>query len=321
VRVDYKSPNMTSSACRVITALCVLLSLLLSGTRVTGQDWNKVPDCNMDHATQCIDQASDAALASGCNWFRIIGPLYVCIDMAVAGCTYDEQETMYNIVGEFNKTLQEDSCNERCQSQDDKANEMWACFTTAGFDSLIPTINSNSAATSTDAGCMMLSDMDACLKAATSDCPALTDVSYNKINSVDGSAQAYTTCGVQAFQEATTLSAVVLPDTGTPIPMQASTTKPKGLNGGELVLVILGSIVIAATIIVIIIVIVLTVRRRRAAYRRSILRDWRPNGHKVYLDDPQFSQTQEIRPAHSPAYRPYNFSNTSGFLNEAGRVQ
>jgi hypothetical protein len=156
--------------------------------------------------------------------------------------------------------------------------------------------------------------MVVCLKNATSSCPALTDVSHERINAPEKSSEVFTKCGLPLFAAATTTAPLGLLNSK-PVIMDNSTvttTKTK-TDVGQLVLIILGTIVIVATIIVIIIVVCVSVRRRRTAHRRSIFKDWRPNGQKVYRDEPQFVSTNI---EHS-GFRPINYSNRSGFLNEA----
>jgi hypothetical protein len=153
-----------------------------------------------------------------------------------------------------------------------------------------------------------------CLKNATANCPALTDVSHERINSPESSGNAFTKCSLPLFPAATTTAPLGLLNSK-PLIMDSSTvstTKTK-TDVGQLILIILGTIVIVATIIVIIIVVCVSISRRRAAHRKSIFKDWRPNGQKVYRDEPQFVSTNI---EHS-GFRPINYSNRSGFLNEA----
>jgi hypothetical protein len=241
--------------------------------------------------------------------------MMACVDDATAGCTYDQQQEWIKIVNDFNLTLQSDFCYMPCTNQSTKADLMFKCFTDANFESLISDIQTSSSAGPADPKCLLLKDMNNCLTGVTANCPALTDVSHDRISSVDPSGAAYSKCGVPTFSAATTNAPVGLMDTNsmTPNAVYATTTKVK-TDVGQLILIILGAIVITATIIVVLIVIILTVRRRRAAHRRSIFKDWRPNGQKVYRDEPQYVTTAA---AEQEGFRPLRYTNRSGFLNEA----
>jgi len=303
----------------LLNALLVSLVVLLSTRVSTGQLNDIPPDCDsgMENIRKCIQAAVDAAKATGCNWYRLIGPLDNCIREAVAGCNVDEQEVWYDYVTSYNKTLAADNCYSSCTNQDTRSQMMFQCFSDANFEQLVSFIHSTRDVQGADPPCRDLKTMDLCLLLWTNGCPSLTDISYDRIYKANYSVEVYTRCGVALFQPATTNAPVALLDTNSMMPDVVLTTRsPVALNGGEKLLVILGSIIIIATIIVIIIVIIVTIRRRRAAYRRSFLRDWRPNGHKVFIDEPQFHPAQI-----GNLYRPIAISHNSGFVEDIRHVQ
>jgi len=302
----------------LLASVIVLLSMRGSAGQLNEDELPRDCEANMENIKKCISAAVDASKATGCNWYLLIDPLDTCIRDAVIGCNYDEQEVWYQYIDDFNKTMTSDDCYPPCTGQEARGQLMFQCFNDANFEQLISDLSSSTDVQSSNPSCGKLSTMSTCLLEATNGCPALTDITHDRIYNVPNSAEVFSKCGVSPFLTATTNAPVALLDTNSMQPYPYTVTKsPDSLNGGEQLLVILGSIVIAATIIVIIIVIVLTIRRRRAEHRRSLLRDWRPNGQKVYMDDePQFTTAQR-----GDLYRPVAISHNSGFLNEGVRVQ
>jgi hypothetical protein len=303
----------------LLNVLLVTLVVLLS-TRDSAGQLNDLPaDCDsgIEHTTKCIRAAEAAARATGCNWYRIIGPLNDCIKEAVAGCYVDEQEVWYDYVKSFNRTMTTDDCYPSCVNQEERGERMFRCFSDANFGQLVDDIHWTVDLETTGTSCRDLNTMNTCLLSATYDCPALTDVSHDRIYSTPYSAEAYTRCGIASFQAATTSAPVALLDTNSMMMDPDSTTRsPGALDGGETLLVILGSIVIIATVIVILIFIIVAIRKRRAADRRSLMGNWRPNGHKMYLDDPQFIPAQS-----GNLYRPIAISHNKGYIDEGHHVQ
>jgi len=303
----------------LLTAVLVSLIVSLLTRDCRGQLNDAPPDCDagIEHTTKCIREAEAAAKATGCNWYRLIGPLDDCIRESVAGCFVDEQEVWYDFVKSFNKTLTSDDCYPSCVNQEERAQRMFRCFNDANFEQLVIDIHSTPNVQSSDTSCRDLNSMDTCLLSATYDCPALTDVAHDRIYNTPYSAEVFSKCGIAPFQAATTNAPVVLLDTNSMMMNSPTSTRsPGALDGGETLLIILGSIVIIATIIVILIVVIVTIRRRRAARRRSLLGAWRPNGHKVFMDEPTFIPAQN-----GNLYRPIAISHNSGFLDENLHVQ
>jgi len=302
-----------------LEALLVGLVALLSTRGSTGQLNESPPDCNsgMDNINKCINAATAASAATKCNWYRLIGPFSDCIIDAVAGCQVDEQDIWYQYVIDFNKTLAADGCNPSCTNQNTRGQQMDKCFSTANFEQLVSNIYSTPDVQGSDPNCLTLYTMNACLISSTSGCPALTDIAHDRIYYTANSAAVYSMCGIAIFPAATSSAPVALFDANSMMPDPPTPTKSPGdLPGSELLLVILGSIVIITTIIVVIIVIILTIRRRRAVYRSTLLKDWRPNGHKIYRDEPQ------VPPAHNGnLYRPIAISHNGGFVDETVHVQ
>jgi len=299
--------------------------------RGAGAQLNPVPPCDMVAAQTCVSYAQQSEAASGCNWYILVPAMSSCVNSAVAGCMEDEQLVWVQIVADYNTTLQSDGCYAPCTSQAARMTEIQTCFAYVGgsVDGLVATIASTPNISPQDPNCQALSTLNTCLTTAASGCPALMDLTYDLIYSANQSGAAYAACGVTSLVAATTNAPVALlnPLSMTPPAYLASTTSSGssgGMDQGQLILIILGSIMIAATIVVIIAVIILTIRRRRAVHRRSILRDWRPNGQQVYMDDPrlvsanqgaQFIQGGQVRSGQA-IFRPVNYANNSGFLNE-----
>jgi len=296
-----------------------LVSLLITRGNEAQVNNDLPPDCDlgMENIKKCITAAVDAAAATGCNWYRLIRPLDSCIREAVAGCFYDEQQVWYEYVTSFNKTLTTDDCYPACTGQNTRAQRMFQCFNEVSFEQLIMDISLEQDVQSLSTSCLTLNAVRACLLGATNGCPALTDISHDRIYNTPYSADAFTKCGIVPFQGATTNAPVALLDTNSMRPDPLSTTRfPGALTESETWLVTIGSIVIITTIIVVIIAIVLAIRRRRAEYHRSLLRDWRPNGHKVFIDEPKFYPAQNAN-----LYRPIAISHNSGFLEDRAHVQ
>lgn len=263
------------------------LFLQLHGPVTSQQTWPQ-PPCDTDMAKLCFDDAIQSTQPSGCNWYRIIAPLYTCVDIATAGCYYDEQTTWYNLVYAYNDTLKSDDCNPNCTGQAAREMAMFNCFDSAGFASLAASISTDPTVTSTSAQCTTLIGMNQCLQTATGGCPALTDAAYNIINTTQGGMAAYAQCGINAFQPATTSAPLNILNTyPSPTPTPAP-TKDGSVKGTDLWIIILGSILILATILIILIAICYACRRRRDVKRRSIFYDWEPNGRRVYRDEPEF---------------------------------
>jgi hypothetical protein len=295
-------------------ALLVSLVVLLSMRISTGQLNDLPPDCDqgVENIQKCIRGAVEAASATGCNWYRLIGPFDGCIRDAVAGCNYEEQEVWYQYVRSYNKTLTADGCYPACTNQEARAQGMFECFSGVDFEHLISDMHSAQDVQSSDPSCRLLYSMITCLLSSTNGCPALTDITHDRIYHAPNSVEVFSKCGIAPFQSATTNAPVALLDTNSMMPDLQTTTKfPGSLSEGETLLAILGSIFIIATLIVIIVVIIVTIRRSRAGHRRSILRDWRPNGQKVYIDEPQFHPAQN-----SNLYRPITISHNSGFVED-----
>jgi len=284
-----------------------VVSLLSS---VGGQFQTPYP-CNKEDAEWCIDSASQSSVASACNWYRIVPPMSECVTTATRGCDYQYQDDWKTIVGDFNKSLQSDDCFPACQNQVMRESLMFSCFANVDYETLVLDIHYSEVGPQ-DISCLVLNEMNDCLKNATTNCAALTDVCHERINAAQYSGEAFTKCSLPLFAAATTNAPLPLLNTppARPANMSAAVEQSK-TDVGQLILIILGSIVIAATVIVIIIVIIVACRRRQAKHRRSIFKDWRPNGHKVYRDEPQYVATAQ------PGFRPLNYSHTSGFLNEA----
>jgi len=304
----------------LFNALLAVLCVLLSCQGSTGQ-WNEdLPkDCEsgMEHTVKCIRAAEAAVNATGCNWYRLIGPLSDCISLAVALCNVDEQDVWMEYVTNYNKTLNADGCYPACTDQETKAQRMFQCFNVANFEQLIVDIYS-SQDTETSSGCRVLRSMTNCLDSSTAGCPALMDITHDRINNTLRSTEVFSMCGISPFQAATTNAPVALLDSNSIMPDPLSTTTLSGaLDEGEKLLVILGSIVIISTFIVLIIVIVLTIRRRRAAYKRSFLRDWRPNGQRIFLDEPQLMPAQSSK----GLYRPVAISHNNGYIDDVRHLQ
>jgi hypothetical protein len=63
----------------------------------------------------------------------------------------------------------------------------------------------------------------------------------------------------------------------------------------------------------------MTISRRNASYRRSILKDWRPNGQRVYRDEPN---QMNGAPDDFSGYRPVQYAYESGgIVNNGAMVQ
>ena len=282
---------MSGSIVKLLMMGLALLSFDCRGGRVLGQ-LGEIPPCDMERAQSCFEAGVNSAQPSGCNWYRIIPAMYACVDDAVAGCMYAEQTDWYSIVTSYNTSLQSDDCYPACTNQVSRELVMFSCFDVADFSNLARTITQSTTIDQSSSECSTLSQMDSCLKNSTTNCPALTDVTYDRINSTVGGKESYMKCGLASPKPATTIAPLYTLASQTPTP--GTTSSSDKVDGTDLLIIILGSLLILATILVITVAICLACRRRREVRRRSILRDWRPNGHKVYRDEPQWIRQERI---------------------------
>lgn len=276
----------------------------------------EVPPCDLDRAQLCFNNAIQSQIPSGCNWYRIIPSLYTCVDASVAGCSYDSQIAWYSNVDSFNASLQSDDCYPGCTNQATRESKMYSCFDAASFSSLAPSIAGDPSQGPSSPACTTLITMNNCLTDATSGCPALTDVTYARINSTSGGNAAYARCSIGLYQPATTSAPLdvlnTLPDPTYPPTTTSSSTSINGVKGTDLLIIILGAALVLATILIIIVAICLA-RRRNAIKKRTLLRDWRPNGQEMYRDEPnQFirRETIDFRSANEGGrvFRPHHVS-------------
>jgi len=278
------------------------------------------PSCDMEAAQLCVNKARQSQGASGCNWYLLTPALSACVDVASAGCTEQQQRVWLKVVVAYNQTLQANGCYTPCVNQTVRIAEMQSCYDSFGSpEDIISQVVAqyNIVPQSPPSSCQTLAALSTCLVGTTTGCPALIDLTYDRINAVTAASAAYTACRLQQLMPATTSVPLVLFDTATPADTLDGTVTTAPDDGiGQLIIIILGCIVIASTIAVVIAVIVLAVRKRRS-HRQSILRDWRPNGQKVtYMDEAHLFLPSNQSPRQS-GYRPQNYADLNGIINQA----
>jgi len=288
--------------------------------RGAGAQLDPAPACDMEAAQLCVDKARQSQEASGCNWYVLTPALSACVDSASAGCTEQQQLVWSKVVVAYNQTLQANDCYAPCVNQTVRIAEMQSCYDSFGSpEDIISQVTAqfNVIPQSPPSSCRAFATLSTCLVGATTGCPALIDLTYDRINAVAGVSAAYAACMLPQFMPATTSVPLALFDTATPADTLDGTVTTAPDDGiGQMVIIILGCIVIASTIAVVVTVIVLAVRKRRS-HRQSILRDWRPNGQKVtYMDEAHLFPPSNQSPRQS-GYRPQNYADLNGIINKA----
>jgi hypothetical protein len=316
---------MTSSV-----ALVLFLSAVLQCHQdlsvVNCQAVNTPPACQPSLANQCTDAAIKASAATGCNWYLVIPALSSCLQKALSGCNYAEVQVWEKITRDYNISLQADSCNPSCTNQAAKILDTQQCFTYSNglqFETLLELINDQQQATPTRTQCSILSAINSCVTSSTSGCPALQSYSYARIQAAPGATDAYLQCNLLAFQPATTNAPVLLLNANLlALSTTAASSTPSVVtyDQGQLILVALGSVIIVITLIVILLLIICTcrIRHNTAMREKSLLKDWRPFGHKIFTQPPRDAATI-VRPMTGlNAYKPISsYPSNDGFINDA----
>lgn len=293
----------------------ILLSVLLG---VCHSQFNTVPPCDNDGAARCVEEALEAAGPTGCNWYTVMPVLNDCVSNAVAGCYYAEQADWFNLANDVNITYMSNACYLPCQNEVTMQNQLQTCFQQYNPTITISNVLATPDANSQSSPCSSLSQMNSCATNAAGNCPALMDLAYYTIFTVQGANSAYQKCAIAPPAMATTNAPVALFNTMT---TTGSTTNSNEIlsTGVSILLIILGSIIIAATLVILICMCVLLARRRHAAYRKSLLGDWKPNGQTVYRDQPQVMTTTQ--PVIQNVFRPLRYTSNQGpFVNEAAQA-